>query len=148
MTRSIDKLKHKTLIGAIDLTVVIGGAGFAGGMQYQKSHTKKVAVKPATQTSLRDTLSRRINGGMGTVETVDNKSITVDPSRQARSADTPKTYAITDKTKVTKDGKPASVADIKKGDTVTVRTIQADSGDAALITIGIPGSFGQRPSAN
>ncbi|TAH33440.1 hypothetical protein EYC59_04900 [Candidatus Saccharibacteria bacterium] len=78
-------------------------------------------------------------GGVGTVTAVSSSSITITLRSfgpDSSSSGTSKTYTINDSTKVTVDGTTGTVSDIKKGDTVFIRTSSSSSTTATQIRVG------------
>ena len=70
----------------------------------------------------------------GTIDSVDNdgKTITV-----LSTSGTSKTYKVTSKTRIKKDGEPATLADLSKGEKVRGVSHETDSGDLVASTVNV-----------
>ncbi len=127
-------------LAAVVLVIVLCGLSFAGGMAYQKGHTKSTADQPAGGFAAGGAGRARRSGGAGQVTAVSASSITVDDQRSGTS----KTYAITSSTAITDNGQTVAASDIKTGDTVLVTTDSSTSQTATRILVNpsFGGGFG------
>lgn len=122
------KIPTKPLIG-VAIVVALVGAGFYGGVAYQKSKQPVAATNTGQfgQDGVASGAFRRRSSE--TVTAVSGSSITV-----KSSSGTSKTYSITSSTEVIKDGSVGSIADIATGD--TVRVMSTDGTTASRIIAG------------
>ena len=127
----------------VALLVVGLGAGFIGGMSYQKHHQSSTTSSSANQMGTAGGFGGRGGGGfrnslraVGTVTAVDSSSISI----QERRTGTTTAYTISSSTTVTNNGQSASVSDIKVGDTVVLT--KASSTSQAATQINLNPSFG------
>lgn len=113
--------------------------GFAVGANYQKgkgSTTNTAATGSNGQSRFGRGYGMRRSGGLGTVTSVSDSSITINNQRSGSS----QTFKITSSTTVSNNGASASVSDIKSGDTVLIRASGTDTSTAT--TIDLNPSFG------
>jgi hypothetical protein len=124
----------KALVGAA-VVVVIGAAGFFGGVQYQKRHQPKNTGTMATGQfgtgGFGGRGGMRRGAGLGQVTSVSNSSITVKNERTGVS----KTYSITSATTVMNGTAAGSAGDIKTGDSVIVTATSASATEAGRIVV-------------
>lgn len=125
-------------VGAVLLVV-----GFAGGMNYQKSHQPK-AMTALSTNGPRGGFSSRFSGGqrpdIGSVTAVTPTSITIQNDRTGTSS----TLAITSTTQITNNGQTVAASTIQVGDRVLAVASTSDSTQAASIIVNP--SFGGGPT--
>ena len=158
MTKEQQEPKAKntaTIISLVAAAIIVGGLGFAGGIQYQKSRKSTLDTQAAVLGG-RSTMMGQfedggpggMRGGLGIVGAVSSSSITVKNVRISSET----TYAITNSTTVLDGQKDAAVSDIVVGDTVMVQTNTSDTNTATSIvlnpTMGGPGGMMGQGGAN
>lgn len=114
--------RHKKRVGVIVLiisvSVLITGSIFAAGYYYGQSIAAKNQKKTPDNflTKLGNTLAFA-SPSTGEVQKVDRMSITI-----TASDGNPKTYSLNDSTRITKQNVSLTIADVRKGQQVTVFT--------------------------
>ena len=134
------------------IALLIAGAGFFGGMQFQKNQSGSSTVSETRQGSndIGSGPSRQggqmMNGTMGEVTAVSSASITVKDERSSSSV----TYTVSDSTAITEDGSEVTIDDVQTGDTVMISADDSDSTLASSIqlnpTMGMGNSGAQSSS--
>jgi hypothetical protein len=124
--------------------IISGGAGFLGGMQFQKAQNTSSAPGGLSQSGMMEPGQQsggQMMGRMGTfgkVTAVTSSTITISIEQpmwqQDSSSDS--SNSSTNSTTVTKDGESASISDVAVGDTVSVKASSSDSSAASSIRIG------------
>ncbi len=120
------------------IALLIAGAGFFGGMQFQKGQSGSSAVSETRQgygnmgsTAPSDQGGQMMNGTVGKVTAVSSASITVKDERSSSSV----TYTVSDSTTISEDGSEVTIDDVQTGDTVMISADDSDSTLASSIQL-------------
>ena len=121
------------------LLVIFAGAGFYGGVSYEKSNdTKSPSASNAAYSSYSGSgggYGGRFSGGqrptVGSVTAISPSSISIQDSRTGSTV----TLSITSSTTITDSGQTVTTSDIQAGDTVVVVASSSNSTQASRILV-------------
>ncbi|SRR5258708_3643163 len=141
--REVIKLKNKNIIIAAVIALIIGGgAGFFGGMQYQKSQTPQRQFGNGNRGNGMGRLGANGMAVRGQVISVDNNSITV------KMPDGSTKIVILSSTTMIGKSTTGSVTDLTNGVNVTIFGNTNSDGSVTAQNVQVGGVMFGRPSAS